>query len=279
MSADCKTIYMRKIIMSDNATNIATASKSALTSDQKICNSCNSIIKIKAEICPHCGVRQRNPVSKTALLLITFFLGSIGAHKFYLGKNWQGVLYLLFCWTGITGLIALVEFIIYAFTSSDSLNEKYSADGSAVVIVLVAVGFVFMIGILAAIAIPAYNDYLVRAKVAQGLFFANGAKEIVTTNAANATPFDTGWTAPSATDAVSSISINPANGEITISYSEKVAPADKNTLILSPRDKETGNALTLETPATNISWSCNSSSKANAVNSGTLGRIVPVNCR
>lgn len=129
--------------------------------DEKFCGSCGEIIKIKAEICPKCGVRQGNPLSKTALLLITFFFGGIGAHKFYIGKNWQGVLYFLFFWTGIPGLIALIEFIIYIFTSSEKLQQKYSSTGGGVVIAAIAcfIGLFFIVGILAAIAIPQFAAY------------------------------------------------------------------------------------------------------------------------
>ena len=70
-------------------------------------------------------------------------------------------------------LIALVEFIIYAFTSEERLNEKYSAAGGAgtVIVIVVVVAFVgvAVIGILAAVAIPAYHDYTVRAKVSEGI--------------------------------------------------------------------------------------------------------------
>ncbi|MDA3971034.1 MAG: NINE protein [Desulfobulbaceae bacterium] len=136
--------------------------------DEKFCGSCGEIIKIKAEICPKCGVRQRNPLSKTALLLLAFFLGGIGAHKFYTGKNWQGFFYILFCWTGIPSLIALIECIIYALTSSEKLQEKYDASGSGVVIAVIAViagaiGIVFVISILAAISIPQFSTYKNRA--------------------------------------------------------------------------------------------------------------------
>jgi TM2 domain-containing membrane protein YozV len=129
--------------------------------DEKFCGSCGEIIKIKAEICPKCGVRQRNPISKALLLLITFFLGGIGGHKFFIGKNRQGVFYLLFCWTGIPSIIAFVEFIIYAFTSSDKLQEKYSSGGGGVVLAAIAGFFVliFITGILAAIAIPQFAAY------------------------------------------------------------------------------------------------------------------------
>jgi TM2 domain-containing membrane protein YozV/Tfp pilus assembly protein PilE len=132
--------------------------------DEKFCESCGEIIKIRAEICPKCGVRLRKQVSKAALLLLTFFLGAIGIHKFYLGKYWQGILYVLFFWTGIPGLIALIEFVIYAFTSSERLQEKYSASGStAAVAVAVVFGLIFVIGILAAIAIPNFAAYRTRA--------------------------------------------------------------------------------------------------------------------
>jgi len=136
--------------------------------DEKYCESCGEIIKIKAEICPKCGVRQKRNISKAALLLFTFFLGGIGAHKFYTGKNWQGVFYLIFFWTGIPGIIALIEFIIYAFTSSDRLQEKYESSGSGVVIAIVAscFAFIFIAGILAAIAIPQFAMYRNRAQQA-----------------------------------------------------------------------------------------------------------------
>ncbi len=45
----------------------------------------------------------------TVALLLTFFLGGFGAHQFYLGRVGLGIVYALFCWTLIPGLIALVE--------------------------------------------------------------------------------------------------------------------------------------------------------------------------
>ena len=133
---------------------------------RKMCKACHEAVHPQAEICPHCGVRQFSPMSKAALLLLTFFLGGIGAHKFYLGKYAQGVFYLLFCWTGIPGLIALVEFFIYVFTDEQRLQEKYTGSGKggvAVAIVIGFVGFVFFLGILAAIAIPQFAAYRSRA--------------------------------------------------------------------------------------------------------------------
>jgi len=144
------------------------AEKKSRAVDEKFCAECGEVIRAKAEICPYCGVRQPGSegVNKVALLLLTFFLGGIGAHKFYFGKNWQGFFYLLFCWTGIPGIIALVEFIIYAFTSTESLQKKYTVKGGAGIIIAVVVGgfgMIALIGILAAIAIPNFVAYRNRA--------------------------------------------------------------------------------------------------------------------
>ena len=55
--------------------------------DEAFCSSCGNPIKLKAEVCPNCGVRQRKGANKTALALLTFFLGGLGAHKFYADPN------------------------------------------------------------------------------------------------------------------------------------------------------------------------------------------------
>ncbi|MBI3897598.1 MAG: pilin [Gammaproteobacteria bacterium] len=153
--------------------NVYAAPTAKLDSNQKQCQECNALISKKAEICPKCGVRQKGAggaVSKVALLLITFFFGGWGLHKFYLRKPVQGVFYVLFCWTFIPGLIALVEFIVYACTSEEALNEKYQTASSGVMIAVIGVVvmfvFIAILGILAAIAIPAYQDYTYRAKIA-----------------------------------------------------------------------------------------------------------------
>lgn len=137
--------------------------------DEKYCESCGEIIKIRAVICPKCGVKIRKSFSKTALLLTTFFLGGIGGHKFYIGKIWPGVFYLLFCWTGIPGIIAFVEFIIYAVTDEEKLHEKYSSGNPNAVAVLAALGIgaIFIFGILAALAIPKFTEATAKAKMSE----------------------------------------------------------------------------------------------------------------
>jgi TM2 domain-containing membrane protein YozV len=132
----------------------------------KFCASCGQQILEKAEICPACGVRAKsaNGLSKVALLLITFFLGGMGGHKFYLKKYGQGILYFLFFWTYIPALAALIEFIIYCTRSEDELQRQYPEVSSGV-LVFVAAGFfgIALLGILAAIAIPQFAAYRDRA--------------------------------------------------------------------------------------------------------------------
>lgn len=47
--------------------------------------------------------------SETTGVLLALFLGGVGAHHFYMGNIGLGVIYLLFCWTFIPVLIALIE--------------------------------------------------------------------------------------------------------------------------------------------------------------------------
>ena len=101
-----------------------------MTKNIKYCTNCGAKIDIKAEICPKCGVRQPSITTsgsknKISAGILALFLGGIGVHKFYLGKTGQGILYLLFCWTLITQIIALVEGIIYLTMSDEDFAAKY----------------------------------------------------------------------------------------------------------------------------------------------------------
>lgn len=61
----------------------------------------------------------KKAVNKVVYLLLAFFLGGIGIHKFYGGKIGTGILYMVFCWTGIPVIIALVEFVIALCQKAD----------------------------------------------------------------------------------------------------------------------------------------------------------------
>ncbi len=64
--------------------------------------------------------------SLTIAALLALFLGGIGGHKFYLGQTKKGLLYLLFCWTLIPTLIALVELIVLLFTTPAAFDHRYN---------------------------------------------------------------------------------------------------------------------------------------------------------
>ena len=58
---------------------------------------------------------------------ICAILGGIyGAHKFYLEKFVQGILYFLFSWTFIPAIFGIIEGINYLCMSHESFNHKYN---------------------------------------------------------------------------------------------------------------------------------------------------------
>ncbi|HTT72252.1 MAG TPA: TM2 domain-containing protein [Anaeromyxobacteraceae bacterium] len=102
-----------------------------LSPTQKYCHACASVLDVRAEICPKCGVRQAElsgaseKRSRVTAGIFALILGGIGVHKFYLGKPVQGVLYILFCWTLVPSIIGLVEGIVYLTMSDASFAAKY----------------------------------------------------------------------------------------------------------------------------------------------------------
>ncbi len=127
---------------------------------------------------------------------------------------------------------------------------------------------VAIIGILAAIALPAYQDYTVRSRVTEGLSLAAAAKTTVSENASSgAADLSAGWTAPQPTDNVQSVAIDPNNGTITVTYT---AAAGNGTITLVPSSG--GNPLAAGTiPNGSIDWDCTG---------GTLpANYRPSNCR
>ncbi|MBG6076765.1 pilin [Polaromonas sp. CG_9.11] len=143
---------------------------------------------------------------------------------------------------------------------------------------------VAIIGILAAVALPAYQDYTVRAKVTEGLSLAGAAKTAIAENAANGTAYASGWTSPAVTKSVSGIEIDAAAGFITINYT---ASAGGGTLILTPLNGTavfsggTASATTVPT-AGSIVWVCKAAgttSTAAGTTGSLLAKYAPAVCR
>ncbi|ASI69816.1 pilin [Diaphorobacter nitroreducens] len=122
---------------------------------------------------------------------------------------------------------------------------------------------VAIIGILAAVALPAYQDYTVRARVSEGLVMASAAKVNVQDVLASGNPQDdasgyaTGYTAPAATRNVASVGIDPTTGRITVSTT---AAAGAGTVIITP-NAPAGSALPsgvdpFTPPAQSVAWRC-----------------------
>lgn len=64
--------------------------------------------------------------NRIATALLALFLGGIGIHRFYLNQPGKGILYLIFCWTFIPAIVALVDFIIFITMDDETFNEKYN---------------------------------------------------------------------------------------------------------------------------------------------------------
>jgi type IV pilus assembly protein PilA len=162
---------------------------------------------------------------------------------------------------------------------------------------------VAIIGILAAIALPAYQDYTIRTRVTEGLGLAESAKTMIATegaaSAADLTRVTTTWNAQAANTGanskyVDSVLMAAANtGVTTITYNTARLGAT-GTLTLSPyvRTAAAGTSVTLVAAQAagnsgSIDWACASVTSVSATGSGmaapTAGTLqakyAPAQCR
>lgn len=125
---------------------------------------------------------------------------------------------------------------------------------------------VAIIGILAAVAIPAYQNYTVRARVSEAVLQASAVKTTVTENIANNNAIGTGTcsgftniAAANATKNVSTVTCTDTTGVIAV---VTTAAAGGLTLTFTP---------TLDTTTRVVKWTCSTTS--------TNFQLVPAECR
>jgi TM2 domain-containing membrane protein YozV len=70
--------------------------------------------------------REKKRNKKTALILSIPIIGCFGVHKFYLGENGNGILFLLFSWTIIPAIASLFNFISILTMTEEKFDTKYN---------------------------------------------------------------------------------------------------------------------------------------------------------
>ncbi len=125
-----------------------------------------------------------------------------------------------------------------------------------------------IVGVIAAYAIPAYQDYLARSRVGEGLSLASSARLAVAENAASGNAFSAGFSSPPATRNVESVRVDDTNGQIAVTFTVRVAPAGSNTLVLVPSVPDNAEAPTARVALARgssqggtVTWECFAGSK------------------
>jgi type IV pilus assembly protein PilA len=148
---------------------------------------------------------------------------------------------------------------------------------------------VAIIGILAAVALPAYQDYTIRAKVSEGLTLASALKTAISDTFQSRGPGSMACTNTASCEAIGTTAMDAtalagnknvlaitslATGVIEIDYKPAVLPAANNQINITPVGADGTTVLDLSTAAagTQINWTC-------SLNGTVNNKYRPANCR
>ncbi len=153
---------------------------------------------------------------------------------------------------------------------------------------------VAIIGILAAVALPAYQDYTIRAKVSEGLVLSGGIKTAVaeTYQSKGATDMsctdsttcgNIGASLPPVTTNVASITAD-STGLISITYQAALL-GTANVLVLAPWDGSVSPQVAADLSVAptgappGIIWKCGYQATGSSIATTVLQKYLPATCR
>lgn len=114
----------------------------AIERAEKYCPHCGSVIDVRAEVCPACGVRASSASggidqsgygvvpsrrSRITALLLCLFLGYLGAHRFYVGKIGTGFVWLITF--GVFGVGMIVDLVMIMAGTFKDIDDRRLLSG------------------------------------------------------------------------------------------------------------------------------------------------------